>query len=1456
MKKNEKLNKSITTSSLIFRSKLGKYFMLWTLSITIIALFIFGLSNYLQTKKTITNLANTQFTESSLLIKERINFFFKEEIQELKYLSNTTFVPSMLTNLSKMFNESGMKLNQFIASNNWKPYTEEHYRDMKKFMEIFNIYDILLTDNNGNILFSVANEKDLGTNLFSNDLKDTPVSKMLKKTLLTGEIAYSDIIKYAVDDGNISGFLSNIVTNSSGEIIGTVIIRFKIKVLETLINSIKSEYKSYDIYIVGSDLTMRSNSRLDTEQTILTERIDTEQTQLWKQEHTVFNKKSSTHTREFAFVYSGRKNYEVLGVHTNLNVLGTNYAIVIEIGTKELYKPLEVQRNSSILILTILIIAIIFFVILILKKIVKPIIIVTEYVKSVSKGIYPEEINIHNNDEIGELRNNMYSLVRSLTEVEQACTSIAQGDFRQDVTLRSDSDTLVQSVNQILFRFREIVDKATLIGEGDLSVTLEIKGSDDLLGISFTNMVTALKMAKEANETNKWMISGQNELSEQILSAKDLPELSTIIIGFITKYVKAQTGLFYIMDEKDKTLKLNGSYAFQNRKDISNEYAIGEGIVGQAALEKTTINLTNVPSDYIRISSGLGDTAPDNILLVPIIYNNRVNGIIELGKLGEFSELQIQYVSSIANSISQSIDSLKSTLIIKNLFKEAQAKSEELKKTNINLKDQAQALMKSETRLQQQQEELRVTNKGLEEQTLKLRESEAELQAQQEELRVTNEELEERTLALENQTIEVEEKNKDLEKAKHDIEVKAKDLQAASTYKSEFMANMSHELRTPLNSILILSQLLAKNTDDNLSDKQQEFAKIINLSGNNLLNLINDILDLSKVEAGKMEINVSPIFFEDVKETLNNLFKPVADEKNINFSVIIEDNLNDTFNSDEQRFQQILKNLISNALKFTDENGDVEVKISQSDTVIQGEKSLLFAIKDSGIGISDDKVKAIFEAFKQADGTTSRKFGGTGLGLSISKEFAKLLGGEIKLKSKVGEGSIFTLHLPQNISKQTESSKESTVINEIAPEEKNDNLPRENTLDQKMFKTEYIHDDRRHLNTNDNTILIIEDDPTFARILFDLAKEKGYQCLVSRDGETGLHFADYYKPAAIILDIKLPGIDGWKVMERLKNNLQTRHIPIHIMSGTDKAKEALEKGAIGFLTKPINEESLNKAFAKFAGIINQESKKILIIENDLTQRNSVIALLEDDEVQATAVDSAEKAITLLEKENFDCIILDLGLEGESGYQFLDKLRKNQQTKEIPVIIYTGKDITQEEETELKRSAQSIIVKSASSPERLLDETALFLHRVESDMPEKKKQLLRKLHSKNETLVNKKILLIDDDIRNVFALSSVLEENGMEVIIGRNGKEGIKKLKEEENIDLILMDIMMPEMDGYEATATIRKEYQYKDLPIIALTAKAMKGDKQKCINAGATDYLSKPIDTDKLLSLLRVWLYK
>lgn len=921
--------------------------------------------------------------------------------------------------------------------------------------------------------------------------------------------------------------------------------------------------------------------------------------------------------------------------------------------------------------------------------------------------------------------------------------------------------------------------------------------------IIIINNLRALRKSELETANRNWLLTGNTELNSKMQGEKEINELAGEIINHLAPYMGAQIGAIYVA--KERTLDLVGTYAFHHNNLHSIKF--GEGLVGQAALEKKVIVFNEIPKDYIKIQSATGNIQPKNILIFPFEFAGKLKGVIELGSVKEFTSLEMQFIKLVAENISITFNLAQSRARLKELLEESQRQTEEL---------------------QAQQEEMKQLNEELEMQANSLKQ-------QQEELQVTNEELEEQTQSLEL-------KNREIESAKLEIEQAARQIELSSKYKSEFLANMSHELRTPLNSLLILSKDLADNKPKNLSPDQVESAEIIYKGGNDLLALINEVLDLAKIEAGKMSLSPENIFLKQFSEELHKTFKRHAEQKNLDFHVKLSHNLPSHIISDRQRLNQILKNLLSNAIKFTDK-GNVTLSFEP-----EGKDRLRISVADSGIGIPEQKQKIIFEAFQQAEGGTSRKYGGTGLGLSISRELAKLLNAEITLSSKPNEGSTFTLILPLEI--QNNSAEISTIK---TPEQPAFYLKGKNN-----FTGDYpsISDDRNSISKKDKIILVIDDDLKFAEILRNQAKQKGFKCLAASTGEEGLRLAQEYIPHAIILDLMLPGISGKDVLANLKSEPTTRHIPVHIVSVEERSLDLIKDGAVEFLTKPVYKDQLDDVFVRIENFIMRKVKNLLIVEDDENSRKVIRKLIGNGDVKCYEAGTGKEALLFLENETVDCIILDLGLPDISGFDLIRELEKLKNGKIPPIVVYTGRELSKEENYELQKYAESVIIKGVKSEERLLDETALFLHRTISNLPEPQKNLISGLYDKEKIFLSKKILLVDDDMRNLFAVSKILKEHSMEIIKAENGIIALDMLTKHPDTDMVLMDIMMPEMDGYETMRRIRQQDKFRNLPIIALTAKAMKDDKQKCLDAGANEYIAKPIDMQRLLSLMRVWLSK
>ena len=1032
---------------------------------------------------------------------------------------------------------------------------------------------------------------------------------------------------------------------------------------------------------------------------------------------------------------------------------------------------------------------------------------------------------------IGSIRR----IVNSLNLIRDTAEKVADGDvnIRLNETRNDEIGIVASAFDRMIAISREYAGIAEAIGQGNYDVEIRQRSDKDMLSIALSNMRNNLLHFSEDNRERTWLLTGIRELNDRMRGDLDVNTLAGQVIGHLVQCLNAQVGIIYIRD--DEEFYLAGHYAFEKRKVNLNRIRPGQGLVGQAILEKSPIIFNNVPEDFVLISSGLGNTTPKNIIVFPFIHNDEVNGVAEIGSIGEISEMNMELIKNAAENIAIAIHSARARDIQRELLEETQRQADELAT---------------------QQEELRQSNEELMKKTEMLEHSEAELKTQQEELQQTNEELEEKTNLLE------EQKNR-LENARTDIESKARELEITGKYKSEFLSNMSHELRTPLNSILILAQLLAENKHHRLGEKEVEYAGNIYKSGNDLLTIINDVLDLSKVEAGKMELNFTETSLEQVRDEMSRTFKEQATGKNIDFQVRINDAVsNKVIITDEKRLFQILRNLLANAFKFTDKNGSVSLIIEKAPentrfrnlSILEHGEIISFAVIDSGIGIPANKKKIVFEAFQQVDGSGKRKYGGTGLGLSISRELASLLDGEIHLESEEGKGSTFTLYLPDGSDRQdiTGAAAHSTKTLKMSYASSGKPVPHQAN---EVGKKNEVFDDRNKLRKNDRIILIIEDDQEFAKMMLELVRERKFKGIVATQGNTGLSYARHYKPDAIMLDVKLPVMDGMEVLMHLKSDPSLRHIPVQIISGYDKKKEGLYLGAFDFMQKPVSKTDIDNLMNRIEEFLDRKLKRLLIIEDDKIQNKAIRDLIGNGDVKSSSAFNGKDALKMLEEEKYDCIIMDLGLPDMNGFEILDKIRKNKSINNIPIIVYTGRDLTRDETDRLNKLANTVVLKTAASKERLLDEAMLFLHRVENRLPEDKQQIIRKLHHTDEVLINKTVLVVDDDIRNTYSLTNALVAEGVHCLTAENGIDAISMLEKNPSIDLVLMDVMMPEMDGIEATRKLRGMPQFRKLPIIALTAKAMKGDHEKCLAAGMSDYISKPVNMEQLLSLMRVWLY-
>jgi signal transduction histidine kinase/DNA-binding response OmpR family regulator/HAMP domain-containing protein len=1046
--------------------------------------------------------------------------------------------------------------------------------------------------------------------------------------------------------------------------------------------------------------------------------------------------------------------------------------------------------------------------------------------------------------------NNLISRLNRLTEHAQR---VSQGDYSQvlEDTRQDELRTVYDAFNQNVLSFRDVIRQAEAVSQGDFSREIEVRSQEDTLSLTLQKMTEQLRNTSAENERQSWFKSGQNELAMVMRGDPEPEVLANSVLKQLVPYLEAQVGVFYLRDGNQ--LNLLGTYAYRRRNDDRPSYQLHEGLVGQAAQEQKLIIFRDIDPDRLelQIDTGLGTYPPVTVIAMPLIVDNEVLGVIEMGSLRNYSDFEYEFMDRAAESIAVVLNSARARARVNRLLEETRKQAEELEQ-------QQQELQASNEELQSQQEELQAANRNLEE--------------QQRQLETANRELESKSADLEAQRRVVDRKNQELERSGQELERKAEELARSSKYKSEFLANMSHELRTPLNSMLLLSELMKNDQEGNLTPKQIEFLQTIHKSGRDLLSLINEVLDLAKVEAGKMDLHPESTPLNTLADELLARFDAQASQKKLQLQQQIAEHTPAEITVDRQRLEQILRNLLSNAVKFT-ESGSVTLHIGRPapatedliSTSLTPETTVAFSVTDTGPGIPQEKQSLLFEAFQQLDGSISRKYGGTGLGLSISRELALLLGGVIRLSSQPGQGSTFTLYLPETAPEREEeptASAPSTPLPSVAPEPQGmePSVPHTPSLAPASAKASKpvpraIPDDRDHLAAEKSTLLIVEDDPTFAAIVAQFARDRAFQVLHAPDGESALELAAEHQPQGIVLDIDLPGINGWHVLSELKKSQQTRHIPVHFMSGLEQPDKVREAGAIGFLSKPASQGDLAQALGRIEEIAAKKVKNLLLVEDDDATLTALQELVRSDSIDVEVARNGNDALEILRQGHSDCVVLDLRLGDMSGFDLLELLLK-EKIECPPVIIYTGAELTREQERTLHRYTDSIVIKGVQSQERLLSEITLFLHTLGDAFSREKQMLLHKLAQQETELAGNTVLLVDDDARNTYALTQLLEQQGLIVLPAFDGNEALQVLDAHPEIRIVLMDIMMPEMDGYECTRRIRSNPDQAHLPIIALTAKAMREDRKKCLDAGANDYLTKPVDTTKLLSLMRVWLQK
>lgn len=1064
---------------------------------------------------------------------------------------------------------------------------------------------------------------------------------------------------------------------------------------------------------------------------------------------------------------------------------------------------------------------------------------IAKVVTSVAIGNLRQKLSINAKGEVAQLTDTINEMIETLAVFADQVTNVArevgvEGRLGGQANVPGASGiwkNLTENVNQLAenltTQVRSISEVASAVTKGDLTrnIRVEAKGEVEELKDTINQMITNLRETTLLNQEQDWLKSNLAKFTQMLQGQKDLQTVAKRILSELAQVVTAHYGAFYILSTEEKAkLKLFAAYAYKADKHIPTEFEIGEGLVGQCALEKERIVLNNVPGDYVKIRSGLGKAKPANLIVLPVLFENKVKAVIELGSLEMFSQTHLDFLSQLTESIGIVVNTI-----------ETNSRTEELLA-------QSQSLA-------------------------------GELKIQQEELRRTNDELQDKALLLVKQKEEVEAKNKEVEEARRSLEEKAEQLTLTSKYKSEFLANMSHELRTPLNSLLILAQQLYENAEGNLSEKQTHYAKTIHSCGDDLLQLINDILDLSKIESGFISANISKVRFAEITAFAETTFKPIAEARNLKFKIETDKHLTEAIDSDSQRLNQILKNLLSNSFKFT-EKGEVKLRIFEPKSgswkpgtpdLDRAKKVVAFSISDTGIGIPADKQTIIFEAFQQAEGSTSRKYGGTGLGLSISRGLAELLGGTIEMVSEVGKGSTFTLYLPMewtsentglDVSKvqklHADKKDIKAILDSLTLTEQGVEAPKLESVGELINES---GDDRHSVGPQDKVILVIEDDLRFGKIMIDLAHQRGLKVVIATNYMEIFNYVARYRPIAITLDVKLPDTSGWKVLDLLKNDLNYRHIPVHVISGEENRILALRRGARSFTLKPLSKEQLDVLFTDLKVFTEKQERQLLIVEDNEMESGKIASAFQNDTIKIKIASNGEQALRLIETKRFDTIILDYTLPDISGMELLKRINEESNLL-IPIIVYSARDLNKEEVSQLSKLSSSIVLKDVHSMDRLLEEVMMHLHINYAHLPTEIRRRLENIRMKNDVLSGRKILVVDDDVRNLFAITTVFERYNINVITAESGAEAIQLMTDFDDVEMVLMDIMMPEMDGYETMKKIRREHKNNALPIIAVTAKAMKGDRQKCIEAGASDYITKPLKMDQLLAVMRIWFYK
>ncbi|WP_067517167.1 response regulator [Endozoicomonas ascidiicola] len=1372
---------------------------LWFVCLSIGPVIFVGFNEYEMGKDDIVQDRYDQLTTINYQLTQRLNHYFDTVLTNLYILSSPS--STFIDNLKEGYDPDRGLWNSYVTSTDYHKIQAQHSATYQDFLKFYDYSDIIIGDAQGNILYTVNRYDDLGQNLFSGSLAYTNFSRAVQASLQEQQPQYADLGSYPPLGNEQVVFFILPLTDDEQSSTGFIAVQIHPNNIQIMFDSGDSGIAGLSSFLVGADRKIRFGSIVANRKDLIFS-DDNPLIDLWLEpvnedglyveddDHIGELEEHSDHAHEF-----------------DMNAMGDLSDVI--------------QDEEAL----------------------------AQAVKASDRHIRSYE---HGEEVLGTYLpvNIAGSSMIMLSEVthREAFASVQKFQNRL-ILLISIVFVLVVIVAFFVTRklvkpLRQIIKWVNRVASGDYIEVVELKGSNEIseLSHSFGEMTRKLRTISSENQRRNWLQDGMAGLNDSIRGEQSMADLCHNIVAYIAHYLDMHSGAMYVLNDTSQ-LELLGTYAWSKRNQHSTRFDLGEGLIGQAALEKQLIELTNVPDGYLAIESGLGVSSPVHVLIIPLSYENNLKGVFEFSRLGPMTEEQKQFLDHSVENIAIAINSAQYRTRVSQLLETTTQQAETMK---------------------EQQEELRSNNDELEKKARILEESEEELKAQSDELQKSNAELEELSEKLTAQKDDIERKNREIEKTSKDITEKAEELARASKYKSEFLANMSHELRTPLNSLLLLSQMLADNDEGNLTEDQVESATVIYNGGKELLELINDILDLSKVEAGKMSVNLDTVSVQDVKSSIETMFKPLADNKGLEFAVNMASGVNDSLFTDSQRLLQIIKNFLSNAFKFT-EQGSVTVEVfNETRKGRHAEENwLAFGVKDSGIGIPKDKQATIFESFQQADGSTSRKYGGTGLGLAISREMATLLGGFIELASEEGKGTTFTLFLPDNpvcaigsenvtadnynnspvpvsatlakpdVSKPGVSKQEATTTEEI---------PITST---KSSVTE------TPTSTEGNSLLVIEDDPNFFNTLNQLAGKYQFNCQHAETGRQGLELAENTRPSAIILDLGLPDMDGQEVLEKLKNGNATRNIPVHIISGRDPHlfKDA---SVAGYLMKPVSISDIDNVFSTLEDAIHQDISDVLILDLDDSERKKIGAILEKKQLHVGYAATADEAQKMLSDSHWQCMIMDLNLGETSGLDFLQTVKEQLGEKMPSVVIHTAQPPSASEHAQLQEYTSAMVMKGDRAMERVTDEVSLFLHTVNKDNSVTEEKPMPAGGEKS--LDGRKIMLVDDDLRNTFALSKALQGLGMEVVLADNGKNALTKLEEEEGVELVLMDIMMPVMDGYEATRAIRQMPYFKDLPVIALTAKAMADDRAKCLEAGANDYMTKPVDMAKLTEMLKVWL--